>query len=91
MRLSPASNIVDIERSPSPPTSPTWSRFCLIACISVCAAISGCETLGQRVKDKEDLLAAAGFTVQPANTPQRLASLRALPAFTQLMTEQQAH
>jgi hypothetical protein len=32
------------------------------------------------VKDKEDLLAAAGFTVQSANTPQRLASLRALPA-----------
>jgi hypothetical protein len=27
-----------------------------------CVAISGCETLGQRVKDKEDLLAAAGFS-----------------------------
>src|SRR5580700_4655655 len=79
MRLPPASNI-DIERPPSPSTSPTWSRFCLIVCISVCVVLSGCETLGQRVKDKEDLLAAAGFTVQPANTPQRLASLRALPA-----------
>ena len=85
MRLPPASNI-DIERPPSPSTSPspspspTWSRFCLIACISVCVVLGGCQTLGQRVKDKEDLLAAAGFTVQPANTPQRLASLRALPA-----------
>jgi hypothetical protein len=79
MRLPPASNF-DIERPPSPSTSPTRSRFCLIACISVCVVLSGCETLGQRVKDKEDLLAAAGFTVQPANTPQRLASLRALPA-----------
>jgi hypothetical protein len=32
------------------------------------------------VTDKEDLLAAAGFTAQPANTPQRLDSLGALPA-----------
>jgi hypothetical protein len=79
MRLPPASNI-DSERPPSPLRSPTWSRFCLIAGISVCVVLSGCQTLGQRVKDKEDLLAAAGFTVQPANTPQRLASLRALPA-----------
>jgi hypothetical protein len=64
-RLPPASNI-DIERPLSPSTSPTWSRFCLIACISVCVALSGCQTLGQRVKDKEDLLAAAGFTARAA-------------------------
>jgi hypothetical protein len=42
--------------------------------------LGGCQTLAQRVTDKEDLLAAAGFAAQPANTPQRLASLRALPA-----------
>jgi hypothetical protein len=68
-----------IER-PTSPSSSRWYPFCLIACISVAVAISGCETLGQRVKDKEDLLAAAGFSVQIANTLQRVASLRALPA-----------
>ena len=65
---------------PTSPSSSRWCLFYLIAGISVCVALSGCETLGQRVKDKEDLLAAAGFTVQLANTPQRVASLRALPA-----------
>jgi hypothetical protein len=57
-----------------------WSPFWAITSISVCVALSGCETLGQWVKDNEDLLAAAGFTVQLANTPQRVASLRVLPA-----------
>ena len=33
----------------------------------------------QRVEDKEDLLAAAGFAARPANTPQRQAMLRRLP------------
>jgi len=66
----------------SPSLFMSWRgpALCAIACVSVCVAISGCETLGQRVKDKEDLLAAAGFTVQLANTAQRAASLRALPA-----------
>jgi hypothetical protein len=31
------------------------------------------------VQNKEDMLAAAGFTLVPANTPQRQASLAALP------------
>jgi hypothetical protein len=79
MHPAPPSN-VHIERPPSPPVSPTWSRFCLITCISVCIALSGCQTLAQRVKEKEDLLAAAGFTVQLADTPKRVASLHALPA-----------
>jgi len=79
MHPRPPSN-VNIDRSPSLSMSLRWSPLWAIACISVCVALSGCETLGQRVKDKEDLLAAAGFTVQLANTPQRVASLRALPA-----------
>ena len=52
----------------------------LIACAALCLAVCGCQTVAQRVADKEDLLAAAGFTVQPANSPQRLASLHTLPA-----------
>ncbi len=40
-------------------------------------AVSACTT--QMVKDKEDMLAAAGFTLIPANTPQRQAALKELP------------
>ena len=40
------------------------------------AALSGCA---QQVQQKEDMLAAAGFKPVPANTPQRQASLAALP------------
>jgi hypothetical protein len=71
---------VYVDRSPSMFKLLRWSPLLAVACISVCVALSGCETLGQRVKDKEDLLSAAGFTVQLANTPQRVASLHALPA-----------
>jgi hypothetical protein len=31
------------------------------------------------IQDKEDMLSAAGFVAQPANTPARLAALKALP------------
>jgi hypothetical protein len=41
-----------------------------------CAAVTGCAA---QVQQKEDLLAAAGFTLVPANTPQRQAALAALP------------
>jgi hypothetical protein len=63
-------------------TLPTraWSRASVFIFILATASLGGCQTLAQRVTDKEDLLAAAGFTAQPANTPQRVASLRMLPA-----------
>lgn len=48
----------------------------LLAC---CLALAACATEQQVVGDKEDMLAAAGFTIRPANTPERQASLRALP------------
>jgi hypothetical protein len=38
--------------------------------------VSACTN---QVQNKEDLLAAAGFTLVPANTPQRQAALKALP------------
>jgi hypothetical protein len=44
--------------------------------LTVCLAVSACAA---QVQNKEDLLAAAGFTLVPANTPQRQASLTALP------------
>ena len=49
-----------------------------------CALASGlftsaCQSTASIVGSKEDQLAAAGFTLQPANTPARLAALKALP------------
>ena len=47
--------------------------------LAACLALAACATPQQRAEDRENLLAAAGFTAVPANTPQRIASLRALP------------
>jgi hypothetical protein len=41
--------------------------------------VSACQSTQQAVQSKEDLLAAAGFTVNPANTPARLTAMRKLP------------
>jgi hypothetical protein len=43
---------------------------------AACAAVSACAA---QVQNKEDMLAAAGFTLVPANTPQRVTSLTTLP------------
>ena len=51
----------------------------LLAASAACLAVSACATPQQRAADQENLLAAAGFTVRPANTPERIASLRSLP------------
>lgn len=54
-----------------------------LACLSVLAGVglllTGCATPAQRAEDQENLLAAAGFTQLPANTPERRNSLNALP------------
>lgn len=42
-------------------------------------ALAACATEAQIVHSKENLMAAAGFTMRPANTPERQASLAALP------------
>jgi hypothetical protein len=44
--------------------------------LATCAVVVGCAA---QVQQKEDLLAAAGFTLVPADTPQRQASLANLP------------
>jgi hypothetical protein len=46
------------------------------ALIASAFVLSACQST---VQNKEDLLAAAGFTLQPANTPARLAALKSLP------------
>ncbi len=50
-----------------------------LAALAACLAAVACTTPQQRAENREDLLAAAGFTVRPANTPARVASLRSLP------------
>jgi hypothetical protein len=40
---------------------------------------AGCETQQQRITEHEDKLAAAGFIVRPANTPERKEMLSRLP------------
>ena len=52
------------------PTRSTLWFFVLLITVSACA---------NQVQNKEDMLAAAGFTLVPANTPQRQAALKALP------------
>jgi hypothetical protein len=49
--------------------------------IAFCAllAVAGCASQQQLVGQKEDLLAAAGFQVRVADTPQRLAAMKTLP------------
>ena len=43
---------------------------------AACVAVPACTA---QVQNKEDMLAAAGFTLVPANTPQRQAALKTLP------------
>jgi hypothetical protein len=47
-----------------------------VAIIAACIAVSACAA---QVQNKEDMLDAAGFTLVPANTPQRQNSLATLP------------
>jgi len=50
--------------------------FCALAGM---LAGTGCATQQQLVGQKEDLLAAAGFQIKTADSPQRLAAMRSLP------------
>ena len=53
----------------------------------MCRVVGLCRQ-AQRVQNKEDMLAASGFTVDPANTPQREASLISLPPHKFVRQEQ---
>jgi hypothetical protein len=43
-------------------------------------AVAACATPQQQVAQREDLLAAAGFQVRPADSPHRVAAMKRLPA-----------
>jgi hypothetical protein len=55
------------------------NRFGSVLILLSILALAGCETPRQVVSQKEDNLAAAGFVVQPSNTPERQAMLNRLP------------
>lgn len=50
----------------------------LIALLTA-GSLAACATEQQKVSQKEDSLAAAGFTVRPADTPERQAMINRLP------------
>jgi len=57
-----------------------YSHYGVLAVLVLAvAAVSGCQTQQQLVTQHEDNLAAAGFLVRPANTPERQAMLQRLP------------
>jgi hypothetical protein len=65
----------------------------VVAIAAIAVLIAGCETTKEMVSHKEDSLTAAGFTARPANTPQRIAMLKRLPAhrFVQKPTGNTVH
>ena len=56
-------------------------RSCaVLGTLLVVGALGACETQQQAIAQHEDKLAAAGFVIKPANTPERQAMLARLPA-----------
>jgi len=55
------------------------TRRNLLPMLALALACSGCATKSERVTDKEDLLAAAGFSTVPANNADRQKQMAGLP------------
>lgn len=51
----------------------------LVAAAGLTLGIAGCVSPQQQVGQKEDLLAAAGFQIRPADSPHRIAAMQRLP------------
>jgi hypothetical protein len=55
----------------------------IAAGLGLVLAIGGCAyTMREEAQDTENLLAAANFTMKPANTPEKLAHLKTMPPRT---------
>jgi hypothetical protein len=54
-------------------------RFRSALIVVAALLVSACQSTSQSVQSRENLLAAAGFTIKPANTPARLAAMKKLP------------
>ena len=51
----------------------------ILALGAISLVLAACQTSQQAVQSKENQLAAAGFTLQPANSPKRIAAMNKLP------------
>jgi hypothetical protein len=51
-----------------------------LAALGLCVAVAACQSPQQKIANKEDMMTAAGFKFVPANTPQRQANFKLLPA-----------
>ena len=56
------------------------SRRTLLPLLVVALTLGACQTQQAAISSREDLLSAAGFIIKPANTPERQAMLKRLPA-----------
>ena len=64
-------------------------RTIVAATLTAALALSACVTVG--AQEKEGQLAAAGFVRLPADTPQRVAKLQALPQNTIVVAQRKGH
>ena len=52
----------------------------ILAVLAAAIVLAGCATMRRReARDAGDLLATAGFDAKPADTPERIEQLRAMP------------
>lgn len=67
------------------PVSPRYRRGAALQAVALSALLlsvgllAACQTTQQRIEHHENNLAAAGFLIRPANTPERQAMLQRLP------------
>ena len=61
-------------------TMTIWTRAGIAALALASLTAAGCSAIRKdEAQSKENLLAAAGFQPRPADTPEKLAQLKALP------------
>src|SRR5277367_2523917 len=58
----------------------TAGRLVILILLALGSGVGGCTSQSDRVAEKEDLLAAAGFSVLPASNPTRQQEIAGLPA-----------
>ena len=59
--------------------TPKFRCIVLVTSLGASLGLAGCATPGQQIAQKENMLAAAGFNMKPADTPAKLTNLQTLP------------
>lgn len=63
----------------------------LVVVLGAGLAVSACVSAAEIAQQQQNLLAAAGFVAKPANTPERIAALHAMPPRQVLMQAHEGH